>query len=196
MHGCQATKHFVLLNKIHIPTFILLLSAQYFWLNVTFYRFLNNYTKPPISSFRTFYWRQLSKELALFLASCCMDVRTDPLQYWHCNLLLTDTSVTAILASGFTYSVYPCLRVFHETPTMHVANSQHATTIQHAPCCPIEREISVVAFLLVTFNSSGITMVAHFLEVVSKYEECIRSMQKEPRFSHRRRMVRADGDHL
>ena len=86
---------------------------------------------------------------------------------------------------------------------MQVANTQHATTIQHASCCPLEREIrevayferksSVGAFLLVTFNSSGITMVAHILEVVSKYEERMRSVQKVPRFSHGRRMVRADG---
>jgi len=135
-----------------------------------------------------------------------MGNKRDPLQYWYRNLSLTDTSVTAILASGFTYSVYPCLRVFHETPTMQVANSQHATTIQHVSCCPLEQESSVaaylerkssvVAFLLVTFNSSGITMVAHILKVVSKYEERIRSLQKVPRFSHGRRMAKADGDHI
>ena len=121
----------------------------------------------------------------------------DPLQYWYCNLSLTDTSVAAILASGFTYTVYPCLRVFHETPTMQVANSQHATTIPHAFCFPLGREssvvaylgrkISVVAFLLITVNSSDITTVAHILEVVSKYEERVRNMQKVPRFSHGRR---------
>ena len=83
--------------------------------------------------------------------------------------------VAAILASGFTYSVYPRLRVFHETPTMQVGNSQHASTIQNASCSPLERQSSVVAFLLVTFNSSDITMVAHILEVVSKYEERMRS---------------------
>jgi len=54
----------------------------------------------------------------------------------------------------------------------------------------------VVAFLLVTFNTSGITMVAHILEVVSKYKQRMRSMQKVPRFSHGRRMVRAYCDHL
>ena len=116
------------------------------------------------------------------------------LQYWYCNLSLTDTSVTAILASGFTYSVYPCLRVFHETPTMQVANSQHASTCtlerESRLVAYLERKSSVVAFLLVTFNSSDIAMVAHILEVVSKYEE---RMQKVPRFSHGRRMVRADG---
>jgi len=100
--------------------------------------------------------------------------------------LLSLLQVFRILASGFTYSFYPCLRVFHETPTMQVANSQHATTIQHVSCCPLEQESSVaaylerkssvVAFLLVTFNSSGITMVAHILKVVSKYEERIRSL--------------------
>ena len=104
------------------------------------------------------------------------------------------------------YSVYQRLRVFHETPTMQVANSQHATTIQHASRCPserqstvvanLERQSSVVAFLLVAFNSSGITMVAHILEVVSKCEERMRSMQKVPKFSNWRRMVGADGDHL
>jgi hypothetical protein len=57
------------------------------------------------------------------------------------------------------------------------------------------RKSSVVAFLLLANNSSGITMVAHILEVVSKYEERMWSMQKVPRFSHGRRMVRADGDH-
>jgi hypothetical protein len=36
-------------------------------------------------------------------------------------------------------------------------------------------------------------MVAHILEVVSKYEERVRSMQSVPRFSHGRRMVRTDG---
>ena len=60
----------------------------------------------------------------------------------------------------------------------------------------IERQSSVVAFLLVAFNSSGITTVAHILEVISKCEECMRSMQKVPKFSNGRRMVRADGDHL
>jgi len=60
----------------------------------------------------------------------------------------------------------------------------------------LERESSVVAFLLVTFNSSGITLVAHILEVVSKYEERMRSMQKVLRFSHGCQMVRADSDHL
>jgi len=55
----------------------------------------------------------------------------------------------------------------------------------------LERESSVAAFLLVTFKSSDITMVAHILEVVSKYEERVRSMQKVPRFSHGRRMARA-----
>jgi len=114
--------------------------------------------------------------------------------------LLSLLQVFRILVSGFTYSVYPCLRVFHKTPTMQVANSQHTS------CCPLERESSVVAylerksnvvvFLLVTFNSSGITMVAHILEVVSKYEERMRSMQKVPRFSQGGRMVRADSDHL
>ena len=104
------------------------------------------------------------------------------------------------------YSVYPRLRVFHETPAMQVANSHHATTIQHASRFPrerqssvvayLERQSSVVAFLLVAFNSSGITMVAHILEVVSKCEERMRSMQKVPKFSNGRRMVRADGDHL
>jgi hypothetical protein len=53
--------------------------------------------------------------------------------------------------------------------------------------------IVVVAFLLVTFNSCGITIVAHILEVVSKYEERVQSMQKVPRFSHGRWVVRADG---
>jgi hypothetical protein len=77
-----------------------------------------------------------------------------------------------------------------------VASSQHATTIPHAFSCPLERESSVVTILLVTFNSSGITMVAHILEVVSKYEERMRSMHKVPMFSHGRRIVRADGDHL
>ena len=116
--------------------------------------------------------------------------------------LLSLLQVFRILASG---SVYPCLRVFHETPTMQVANSQHATTIQHTSCCPREGQSSVVAYLerlsgvvafLVTFNSSGITMVAHILEVVSRYEVRMRTMQKVPRFSQGRRMVRADGDHL
>jgi hypothetical protein len=36
-------------------------------------------------------------------------------------------------------------------------------------------------------------MVAHILEVVSKYEERVRSMQKVRRFSHGRGMVRTDG---
>ena len=65
----------------------------------------------------------------------------DSLQYWYCNLLLTDTSVAAILASGFTYTVYPCLRVFHETPTMQIANSQHATKIQHAPVAHVSGKV-------------------------------------------------------
>jgi hypothetical protein len=65
--------------------------------------------------------------------------------------------------------------------------------MHHASFCRLERESSVVAFLLVTFNSSGIAIVAHILEVVAKYEERVRSMQKVPRFSHGRRMVRADG---
>ena len=89
---------------------------------------------------------------------------------------------------------------------MQVANSQHVTTIQHASCCPLERESSVVeylerksrvvAFFLVTFNSSVIIMLAHILEVVSKYEERMRSMHKVPMFSRGRRIVRADGDNL
>ena len=54
----------------------------------------------------------------------------------------------------------------------------------------------MVAFFLVAFNSSGITMVAHILEVISKCEECMQSMQKVPKFSNGHRMVRADGDHL
>jgi hypothetical protein len=120
--------------------------------------------------------------------------------------LLFSFQVFLILASVFTYSVYPRLRVFHETPTMQVANSQHATRIQHSSCCLLEGESnvvaylewksSVVAFLLVRFNSSGITMVAHILEVVSKYEEHIQSLQKMPRFSHGRRMGKVYGDHL
>jgi hypothetical protein len=48
-------------------------------------------------------------------------VATDALPNWYANLSPTDTSVAAVLASGFPYSVYPCLRVFHETPTMQVA---------------------------------------------------------------------------
>ena len=36
-------------------------------------------------------------------------------------------------------------------------------------------------------------MVADISEVVSKYEERMRSVQKVPRFSHGRRMLRADG---
>ena len=89
---------------------------------------------------------------------------------------------------------------------MQVTNSQHTTTIHHASRCPRERQSSVVAylqrqgsvvaFLLVAFNSSGISMVAHILEVISKFEERMRSMQKVPKFSNRRRMVRADGDHV
>jgi len=89
---------------------------------------------------------------------------------------------------------------------MQVANSQHATTIEHSSRCPreqqssvvayLERQGSVVAFVLVAFNSSGITMVAHILEVVSKCEERMRSMQKVPKFSNGRRMVRADCDDL
>ena len=138
--------------------------------------------------------------------------RLDPLQYWYCNLSLTDTSVAVILqvfrilASGFTYSVHPRLRVFHETPAMQVANSQHATTTEHSSPWPRERRSSVVAypecqgsvvaFFIVAFNSSGITIVAHILEVISKCEERMRSMQKVPKFSNGRRMVRADGDHL
>ena len=55
---------------------------------------------------------------------------------------------------------------------------------------------SVVAFFIVAFNSSGITIVAPILEVISKCEERMRSMQKVPKFSNGRRMVRADGDHL
>ena len=47
-------------------------------------------------------------------------------------LLLSLLQVFRILASGFTYCVSPHLRVFHETPTMQVANSQHATTILHS----------------------------------------------------------------
>jgi len=120
--------------------------------------------------------------------------------------LLSLLQVFRILASGFTSSVYPRLRVFHETPTMQVANSQHATTAAHSSRCPrerqssvaayLERQGSVVAFFLVAFNSSGITIVAHILEVVSKCEELMRSIQKMPKFSNGRRMVRADGDHL
>ena len=53
-------------------------------------------------------------------------------QNCYCNLLFTDMRVAAILASGFPYSVHPCLRVFHETPTMQVA----APTMQQACCCP------------------------------------------------------------
>jgi len=124
-------------------------------------------------------------------------VPAEPLQYWYPNLSLTDTYPC------FRFSVHQCLRVFHETPTMQVANSQHATTMQHASFCRLERESSVVAylerqssvvaFLHVTFNSSDITMVALILEVVSKYEEHVRSMQKVSRFSQGRRVVRADG---
>ena len=54
----------------------------------------------------------------------------------------------------------------------------------------------MVAFFIVAFNSSGITIVAPILEVISKCEERMRSMQKVPKFSNGRRMVRADGDHL
>ena len=36
-------------------------------------------------------------------------------------------------------------------------------------------------------------MVAHIMEVVTQYEERAWKMQKVPRFSYRRRMVRADG---
>jgi hypothetical protein len=120
--------------------------------------------------------------------------------------LLSLLQLFHIFVSGFTYSVYPRLRVFHETPTMQVANRQHAITIEHSSRCPRERQSSVVAYLeprgsvvaffLVAFNSSGITMVAHILEVVSKCEERIRSMQKVPKFSNGRRMVRADCDDL
>jgi hypothetical protein len=60
----------------------------------------------------------------------------------------------------------------------------------------LERQSIVVTFLLVTFNSSGITKVAHILEVVSKYEERVRSMQEMPSVSHGCRMVKAVGDHL
>ena len=60
----------------------------------------------------------------------------------------------------------------------------------------LERKSRVVAFFLVTFNSSGITMVADILEVVSKYEKRMRSMHKVPMFSHGRRIVRADGGNL
>jgi len=56
----------------------------------------------------------------------------DTPQNCYCNLSLTDMSVAAVLASGFPYSVHPCLRVFHETPTMQVA----APTMQQACCCP------------------------------------------------------------
>jgi len=124
-------------------------------------------------------------------------VPAEPLQYWYSYLSITDTYPC------FRFSVHPCFRLFHETHAMQVANSQHATTMQHASFCRLERESSVVAylerqssvvaFLLFTFNSSGITMVVLILEVVSKYEEHVRSMQKVPRFSHGRRLVRADG---
>jgi len=76
------------------------------------------------------------------------------------------------------YSVNARLRVFHETPTMQVANSQHATTIEHGSRCPrerhsrvvayLERQSSVVGFLPVAFNGSGITMVPNILQVISK----------------------------
>jgi len=58
-------------------------------------------------------------------------IKMDTLPNWYSNLSLTDTSVAAVVASGFLYSVHPCLRIFLETPTMHVA----APTMPHASCC-------------------------------------------------------------
>jgi len=92
---------------------------------------------------------------------------------WYSNLSLTDTSVADVLALGFPYSVHPCQRLFHETSTMQ-AKHPHCTimqvaapTMQHASCCRLGRESSVVAylerqrnmvaFLFVTFNSCGTT---------------------------------------
>jgi hypothetical protein len=37
-------------------------------------------------------------------------------------------------------------------------------------------------------------MMAHISEVVTQYEERVQRMQKVPRFSYGRRIVRADGD--
>jgi len=106
--------------------------------------------------------------------------------------LLFLLQVFRILASGFTYSVNPRLRVFHETPTMQVANSQHATTIEHSSRCPrerqssvvayLERQGSVVAFFLVAFNSSGNTMVAHIWKLFRSAKNACGVCRKCPSF--------------
>ena len=40
---------------------------------------------------------------------------------------LTNTSVAAFRTSGFRFSVFPCLRPYHDTPTIQVKHQQCAT---------------------------------------------------------------------
>jgi hypothetical protein len=56
---------------------------------------------------------------------------SDTAHNWYCNLSLTDRSVAAVLASGFPYSIHPCLSVFHQTTTMQIP----APTVQHTSSC-------------------------------------------------------------
>jgi hypothetical protein len=62
----------------------------------------------------------------------------DTVQYWYSHLSLTNTSVSAVRTSdfttGFPYSVYPCLRLFHETP--HPECNTHPLA-QYASAWPV-----------------------------------------------------------
>ena len=61
-------------------------------------------------------------------------------QYRYCKFSLTDTWFAAVHASGFTFSVYPCLNVFHEKPTMQT----HPQCITH-PVAHLQLERESVA---------------------------------------------------
>jgi len=56
----------------------------------------------------------------------------------------------------------------------------------------LERTSCVPLFVVPIYNS-GVKMMVHISEVVTQYEEHVWRMQKVPRFSYGRRMVRADG---
>jgi hypothetical protein len=108
-------------------------------------------------------------------------------QNWYTSLSNTDTSVAAVLASGFPYSVHPCLRLFHETPTMHhnaSSRTHNATRILLTSCSLIGK---VSSYCCAQVYNSAVEMVAHIMEVFTEYEEHVWRMHKMSRFSYGRR---------